>query len=68
LAYQGREFLPGKFIGIGRITASGHGQDLYWAGFRSLVEAIFDLGQKPVVSQFEFQQWLGNGHSLKPPE
>jgi ABC-type Fe3+ transport system substrate-binding protein len=27
-------------------------------GFRSLVEAILAPSQNPVVSQFEFQQWV----------
>jgi hypothetical protein len=45
LAHQGRELLPGKFTGIDRMTASGGGQDLYWAGFRSLVEVILALSE-----------------------
>jgi hypothetical protein len=59
LAHQGREFVPGKFTGIDRMTASSGNQDLCWAGFRSLVEVIFAACQKPVVSPFEFQQWGG---------
>jgi hypothetical protein len=58
LAHQGREFLPRKFTGIDRMTTLGGGQDLYWAGFRYLAEVIFAPIQKPVVSQFEFQQWV----------
>jgi hypothetical protein len=53
LAHQGREFLPGKFTGIDRMTISGGGQDISGTGFRSPVEVILAPCQKPVVSQFE---------------
>jgi hypothetical protein len=64
LPHQGREFLPAEFTGIDRMTASGGGQDLYWVGFRCHVEVILAPCQKPVVSQFKFQQWVGRGRRV----
>ncbi|MFZ0507362.1 MAG: hypothetical protein WAM29_04520, partial [Methylocella sp.] len=68
LANQGREFFPGKFTGIDRMTATGGGQDISGTGLRSPVEVIFAPCQKPVVFQFKFQQWVDRGYSIKPQE
>ena len=50
------------------MTTSGGGQDLSGTGFRSLVEVIFAPCQKPVVSQFKFQQWAGSRHPGSDPQ
>ena len=47
--------LNARFAAGAVSAGQGGGMEQAYAGWR-------------VVSQFEFQQWVGSGHSLKPPE
>jgi hypothetical protein len=49
-----------------RLYLSVYMPPMYAGRRRSLLTRV-NGSQDAAVSQFEFQQWVGSGHSLKPP-